>query len=200
MRGVHQARQGENQMIAPSQRAARDPLTIEALYDRYGGVAFAFAYRLLGEATLAEDVVQEAFLNIWRQGMAYDAARGSAKTWVLTIVHHRAIDQIRSMRTRNRADTEIKDAVPLPSHEDTWATVAQTLETERVRQAMARLPPEQRQVIDLVYYGGFTHQEIADHVGVPLGTVKGRLRLALEKLRASLRPPDPHDEGMKIAG
>jgi RNA polymerase sigma-70 factor, ECF subfamily len=187
-------------MIAPQQRAARDPRAIEALYDQYGGVAFAFAYRLLGERGIAEDVVQEAFLNIWRQGVTYDAARGSARTWVLTIVHHRAIDQIRSMRTRNRADTEITAAVPLPSHEDTWATVDQMLETEQVRQAMARLPPEQRQVVDLVYYGGFTHQEIADHVGVPLGTVKGRLRLALEKLRASLHPPDPHDEGMKIAG
>jgi RNA polymerase sigma-70 factor, ECF subfamily len=187
-------------MIAPQQRAARDPRDIEALYDQYGGVAFAFAYRLLGERGIAEDVVQEAFLNIWRQGVTYDAARGSARTWVLTIVHHRAVDQIRSMRTRNRVDTEIKDAVPLPSHEDTWGTVAQTLETERVRQAMTRLPPEQRLVVDLVYYGGYTHQEIADHLGVPLGTVKGRLRLALEKLRDSLRPPDPRDEEMRIAG
>ncbi|MGI8855383.1 MAG: RNA polymerase sigma factor [Thermomicrobiales bacterium] len=187
-------------MITSQRRAARDPRAIEALYDQYGGVAFAFAYRLLGERGIAEDVVQEAFLNIWRQGVAYDATRGSARTWVLTIVHHRAIDQIRSMRTRNRADTEIKDAVPLPSPEDTCATVAQVLETERGRQAMARLPPEQRQVVDLVYYGGYTHQEIADHVGVPLGTVKGRLRLALVKLRASLRPPDPRNEGMKIAG
>jgi RNA polymerase sigma-70 factor, ECF subfamily len=187
-------------MIAPQQRAARDPRAIEALYDQYGGVAFAFAYRLLGERGIAEDVVQEAFLNIWRQGVTYDAARGSARTWVLTIVHHRAIDQIRSMRTRNRADTEITAAVPLPSHEDTWATVDQMLETEQVRQAMAHLPPEQRQVVDLVYYGGLTHQEIADHVGVPLGTVKGRLRLALEKLRDSLRPPDPRDDGMKDKG
>jgi RNA polymerase sigma-70 factor (ECF subfamily) len=187
-------------MTASQQHAARDPRAIESLYDEYGGVAFAFAYRLLGERGIAEDVVQEAFLNIWRQGVAYDAARGSARTWVLTIVHHRAIDQIRSMRTRNRADTEIKDAVPLPSDEDTWATVAQTLERERVRQAMARLPPEQRQVVDLVYYGGFTHQEIADQVGVPLGTVKGRLRLALEKLRGLLRPPDPHDDEVRIAG
>lgn len=187
-------------MVTTRPRVGRNPRDIEALYDQYGGVAFAFAYRLLGERGLAEDVVQEAFLNIWRQGTAYDAARGSARTWVLTIVHHRAIDQIRSMRTRNRADTEIKDALPLPSHEDTWATVAQTLETERVRNAMARLPPEQRQVVDLVYYGGFTHQQVADRVGVPLGTVKGRLRLALEKLRDLLRAPDPRDEEMKIAG
>ena len=186
-------------MAATQLHASRDPRAIEALYDQYGGVAFAFAYRLLGERGIAEDVVQEAFLNIWRRGVSYDAARGSARTWVLTIVHHRAIDQIRSSRARNRADTEIKDAVPLPAREDTWASVAATLETERVRQAMARLPPEQRQVVDLVYYGGFTHQEIADRVGVPLGTVKGRLRLALEKLRALLRAPEP-SEKMPFAG
>jgi len=181
-------------------RAARDPRDIEMLYDQYGGVAFAFAYRLLGERGIAEDVVQEAFLNIWRQGAAYDAGRGSVRTWILTIVHHRAIDQVRSMRTRNRADTEIKDALPLPSPEDTWASVSQTLETERVRLALAHLPPEQRQVVDLVYYGGLTHQQIAEHVGVPLGTVKGRLRLATEKLRHLLRASDPLEEEMQFAG
>lgn len=187
-------------MVATRPRAARDPRDIETLYDQYGGVAFAFAYRLLGERGIAEDVVQEAFLNIWRQGATYDAARGSARTWVLTIVHHRAIDQIRSARARNRADTEITVALPLPAPEDTWATVAETLETERVRNAMARLPPEQRQVVDLIYFGGMTHQQVADRVGVPLGTVKGRLRLALEKLRALLRAPQPRGEELKHAG
>lgn len=187
-------------MVTRQPRAARDPRDIETLYDQYGGVAFAFAYRILGERGLAEDVVQEAFLNIWRQGVTYDAARGSARTWVLTIVHHRAIDQIRAMRTRMRADTEIEDAAPLPSHEDTWATVARTLETERVRRAMARLPPAQRQVVDLVYYGGMTHQQVAERVGVPLGTVKGRLRLALEKLRNLLRAPEPAEEELPFAG
>jgi RNA polymerase sigma-70 factor (ECF subfamily) len=188
-------------MSATERDAARDPRDIEMLYDLYGGVAFAFAYRLLGERGIAEDVVQEAFLNIWRQGAAYDAGRGSVRTWILTIVHHRAIDQIRSTRTRYRADTEIKDAVPLPSAEDTWATVAQTLEAERVRRAMARLPPEQRRVVDLVYFGGLTHQQVAEQVGVPLGTVKGRLRLALEKLRTLLRVPESiAEEEVRFAG
>ncbi len=181
-------------------RAARDPRAIELLYDQYGGVAFALAYRMLGERGLAEDVVQEAFLNIWRQGALFDAERGSARTWVLTIVHHRAIDQVRSMRRRTRADAEIKEAMPLVSTEDTWASVAQGLERDRVRRAMAALPPEQGQVVEMIYYGGLTHQEVAERVGIPLGTVKGRLRLALEKLRELLRAPETTDKKMTCAG
>ncbi|MCA1724792.1 MAG: sigma-70 family RNA polymerase sigma factor, partial [Thermomicrobia bacterium] len=139
----------------------RDPRGVELLYDRYGGVAFALAYRLLGERGSAEDVVQEAFLNVWRQGATYDTRRGTVRTWLLTIVHHRAIDQMRSVRSKMGADTVIDDAMPLPAKEDTWTEVVQGLEHERVQQAMATLPPEQRQVVDLAYYGGFTHTEIA---------------------------------------
>jgi RNA polymerase sigma-70 factor (ECF subfamily) len=177
----------------------RDPRGIELLYDRYGGVAFALAYRLLGERGSAEDVVQEAFLNVWRQGATYDTRRGTVRTWLLTIVHHRAIDQMRSVRSKMGADTVIDDAMPLPAKEDTWTEVVQRLEHERVRQAMATLPPEQRQVVDLAYYGGFTHTEIAQRVGIPLGTVKGRMRLALDKLRDLLHVPDAMDEGMERA-
>ena len=177
----------------------RDPHGIELLYERYSGVAFALAYRLIGERGGAEDVVQEAFLNIWRQGASYDTRRGTVRTWLLTIVHHRAIDQIRSAKSKSRADTVIDDALPLPAKEDTWTEVVQGLEHERVRQAMATLPPEQRQVVDLAYYGGFTQTEIAQRVGIPLGTVKGRMRLALDKLRDLLRVPDAIDEGMERA-
>jgi len=163
------------------------PQSVEALYDQYGGLAFALAYRILGERGIAEDVVQEAFLTVWRQQAMYDASRGSARTWIMTIVHHRAIDQLRGARAKYRADTAIKDAMPLPAKEDTWTTVAQQLEREWVRGALATLPPEQRQVVEMAYYGGLTHAEIAERVGIPLGTVKGRLRLALEKLRDILR-------------
>jgi RNA polymerase sigma-70 factor (ECF subfamily) len=194
MRGVRQRTQEKNPMVTRAARhAIHDPHAIELLYDQNGGLAFALAYRILGERSIAEDVVQEAFLNIWRQGTIYDAERGSARSWVLTIVHHRAIDQIRSMRVRTRADTEIKDAAPLVSHEDTWASVAQGLERDRVRRAIMALPPEQEQVVKMIYYGGFTHQQVAERVGIPLGTVKGRLRLALEKLRDLLRPPEAHN-------
>ncbi len=177
----------------------RDPHGVELLYARYSGIAFALAYRLLGERGAAEDVVQEAFLNIWRQGATYDTRRGTVRTWLLTIVHHRAIDQMRSARSKSSADTVIDYAMPLPAKEDTWAEVVQGLEHERVRQAMATLPPEQRQVVDLAYYGGFTQTEIAQRVGIPLGTVKGRMRLALDKLRDLLRVPDGIDEGMERA-
>jgi RNA polymerase sigma-70 factor, ECF subfamily len=177
----------------------RDPHGIELLYERYSGIAFALAYRLIGERGGAEDVVQEAFLNIWRQGGSYDTRRGTVRTWLLTIVHHRAIDQLRSARSKSRADTVIDDALPLPAKEDTWTEVVQGLEHERIRQAMATLPPEQRQVVDLAYYGGFTQTEIAQRVGIPLGTVKGRMRLALDKLRDLLRVPDVIDEGMERA-
>lgn len=174
--------------------AAPDPHGIGALFDQYGGVAFALAYRLLGERGLAEEVVQEAFLSIWRQTAVYDAERGSARTWVLTIVHHRAVDQIRSMRTKTRRDTAMDEAIPLPAPEDTWAAVAQILERERVQRALMTLPVEQREVVELSYYGGLTHAQIAQHLDVPLGTVKGRMRLALDKLREALYVPEPPDE------
>jgi RNA polymerase sigma-70 factor, ECF subfamily len=163
--------------------AERDPRGVELLYERYSGIAFALAYRLLGERGGAEDVVQEAFLNVWRQGATYDTRRGTVRTWLLTIVHHRAIDQMRSARSKSSAYTVIDDAMPLPAKEDTWTEVVRGLDHERVRQAMAALPPEQRQVVDLAYFGGYTQSEIAQRVGIPLGTVKGRTRLALDKLR-----------------
>jgi RNA polymerase sigma-70 factor (ECF subfamily) len=181
------------------QIVGRDPHGVELLYERYSGIAFALAYRLLGERGAAEDVVQEAFLNVWRQGATYDTRRGTVRTWLLTIVHHRAIDQMRSARSKSSADTVIDDAMPLPAKEDTWTEVVQGLEHERVREAMATLPPEQRQVVDLAYYGGFTQTEIAQRVGIPLGTVKGRTRLALDKLRDLLRVSDAVDEGMERA-
>ncbi len=181
------------------QIADRDPRGIELLYDRYGGVAFALAYRLLRERGSAEDVVQEAFLSVWRQGATYDTRRGTVRTWVLTIVHHRTIDQLRKVRSKMSADTVIDDEMPLVAKEDTWTEVIQELEHERVQQAMAMLPPEQRQVVDLAYYGGFTHTQIAQRIGIPLGTVKGRMRLALNKLHDLLHVPDAVDDGMERA-
>ncbi len=178
---------------------ARDPHGIELLYDRYGGMAYALAYRVLGERGLAEDVVQEAFLSVWRLGATYDARKGAVRTWLLTIVHNRTIDQLRTLRAKRSADTSIDNAVPLPAGEDTWAAVAQTLDGERVRAALASLPPEQRQVVDLAYFGGLTHAEIAARTGIPLGTVKGRMRLALGKLRDLLAGPERREGEMEHA-
>ena len=165
-----------------------DPRAFEAVYDRHSGAAFSLAYRMVGRGNVAEDVVQEAFLSIWRSGARYERARGSVRTWVLGIVHHRAIDQLRrsSVHDKRRASDEgIEER--LESGQRTDVEVARRDEAETIRSAMETLPPEQSHVIELAYFGGFTHTEIADILETPVGTVKGRMRLGLEKLRDRLR-------------
>jgi RNA polymerase sigma-70 factor (ECF subfamily) len=165
-----------------------DPRAFEAIYERHSGAAFSLAYRMVGRGNVAEDVVQEAFLSIWRSGARYERARGSVRTWVLGIVHHRAIDQLRrsSVHSKRRASDEgIEER--LESGERTDVEVARRDEAQAIRSAMETLPPEQSHVIELAYFGGFTHTEIADILETPVGTVKGRMRLGLEKLRDRLR-------------
>jgi RNA polymerase sigma-70 factor (ECF subfamily) len=164
-----------------------DPRAFEAVYERHSGAAFSLAYRMVGRGNVAEDVVQEAFLSIWRSGARYERARGSVRTWVLGIVHHRAIDQLRrsSVHDKRRASDEgIEER--LESGERTDVEVARRDEAETIRSAMETLPPEQSHVIELAYFGGFTHTEIAEILETPVGTVKGRMRLGLEKLRDRL--------------
>jgi RNA polymerase sigma-70 factor, ECF subfamily len=165
-----------------------DPHAFEAVYDRHSGAAFSLAYRMVGRGNVAEDVVQEAFLSIWRSGARYERARGSVRTWVLGIVHHRAIDQLRrsSVHDKRRASDEGLEE-RLESGERTDVEVARRDEARAIRSAMESLPPEQSHVIELAYFGGFTHTEIAGILETPVGTVKGRMRLGLEKLRNSLR-------------
>ena len=165
-----------------------DPRAFEAVYDRHSGAAFSLAYRMVGRGNVAEDVVQEAFLSIWRSGARYERARGSVRTWVLGIVHHRAIDQLRrsSVHDKRRASDEgIEER--LESGERTDVEVARRDEAAAIRSAMEALPSEQSHVIELAYFGGFTHTEIADILEMPVGTVKGRMRLGLAKLRDRLR-------------
>ena len=164
-----------------------DPRAFEAVYERHSAAAFSLAYRMVGRGSVAEDVVQEAFLSIWRSGARYERARGSVRTWVLGIVHHRAIDQLRrsSVHSKRRASDEgIEER--LESGERTDVEVARRDEAQAIRSAMETLPPEQSHVIELAYFGGFTHTEIADILETPVGTVKGRMRLGLEKLRDRL--------------
>ncbi len=164
-----------------------DAVAFEVLYDRHSGVAFSLAYRIVGARAQAEDVVQEAFLSIWRSGARYDRARGSVRTWVLGIVHNRAIDGLRRATVhdkRRASDDGIEER--FESGDRTDVEVARREEAGTVRQAMDVLPPEQSQVIELAYFGGFTHSEIAEMLGMPIGTVKGRMRLGLEKMRGAL--------------
>ena len=165
-----------------------DARAFEAVYERHSGAAFSLAYRMVGRGNVAEDVVQEAFLSIWRSGARYERARGSVRTWVLGIVHHRAIDQLRrsSVHDKRRASDEGLEE-RLESGERTDVEVARRDEAETIRSAMQTLPPEQSHVIELAYFGGFTHTEIAEILETPVGTVKGRMRLGLEKLRDRLR-------------
>jgi len=163
------------------------PAAFDVVYERHASAAFSLAYRIVGTRNGAEDVSQEAFLSIWRSSTRYDRARGSVRTWVLGIVHHRAIDHLRrsTVHDKRRAGDEgIQERFEAPERTD--AEVARRDEARVVRSAMEELPSEQSQVIELAYFGGFTHVEIADMLETPVGTVKGRMRLGLRKLRDRL--------------
>lgn len=166
----------------------KDPLAFEVFYDRHGAPAYSLAQRIVGDAQLAEDVTQEAFLSIWRSKAGYDAARGSVRSWSLGIVRNRAIDALRRAATpapRLDLDDEVTlEAQPSERLTDTEAIRRET--ARRVRGALSGLPREQSQVIELAYFGGFSQSEIAEMLGIALGTVKGRMRLGLEKVRAGI--------------
>jgi len=159
----------------------------EALYERHSGAAYSLAYRMVGARAVAEDVTQEAFLNLWRSGAHYDRGRGSVRTWILGIVHHRAIDYLRraTVHDKRRASDEGMEE-RFEARERTDVEVARRDEARVVRSAMEELPSDQSQVIELAYFGGFTHTEIAEMLETPVGTVKGRMRLGLKKLRDRL--------------
>ena len=168
---------------------AGDLGALDQLYEQYGAMAFSIALRITGDRSAAEDVVQEAFLGAWRNAARYFDGRGSVRTWLLSIVHHRAIDAIR----RRRPTVELPEAeAPLPASltlPDTWSEVASRLDRDAVQAALTRISDVQRETIELAYFGGLTQTEIADRTGVPLGTVKGRLRLGLQGLRAAMLVP-----------
>ncbi len=165
---------------------ARDDRALAALYDRYGGLAFALAYRILGDRGAAEDVVQDVFLSVWRRAGSFQTGRGSVRTWLLSIVHHRAIDRLRGTAGRARQDAPLDEVDRVVSAEDPWREVSTTLQREALKRGLATLPDAQRETIELAYFGGYTQNEIAQRMAVPLGTVKGRMRIGLQKLRGVL--------------
>lgn len=164
--------------------AGRDLNALAVLYDRYGRVAYALAYRILGEPEAAEDVVHDAFISAWRGAMTYKSDRGNVRGWLLSIAHHRAVDVLRRKTTFRPAPLEA--AEHRPAEDDTAAEGIRNVEHASVRAALEALPPAQRRTIELAYFGGYTHVELAELMGVPLGTVKGRMRIGLQKLRRAL--------------
>ena len=166
--------------------ARKDPNAFEVFYDRHGGAAYSLAHRIVGDPAAAEDVTQEAFLSMWRSKARYNPTRGSVRAWALGIVRNRAIDALRKGGGRapklNLDDDAALDRTEAPERTDAEALRRET--ARQVRGALGALPSEQSQVIELAYFGGFTHSEIARMLGTPIGTVKGRMRLGLEKMRA----------------
>ena len=163
----------------------------EVLYDRHSGAAFSLAYRMVGTRSTAEEVVQEAFLAFWRVNARYDRARGSVRTWILGIVHNRAIDALRrgAVHDRRRAGDEGLEE-RFAAAEQTDVEVARRDEAREVRSALETLPSDQLRVIELAYFGGFSQSEIASMLDTPVGTVKGRMRLGLAKMRSQLGPAE----------
>ncbi len=167
-----------------------DAHAFEVVFDRHGGPAFSLAYRMCGRRAMAEDVVQDAFLSLWRTGARYDRTRGSVRSWVLGVVHNRAVDAFRSGAVRagrDVSDDGIAERMVAPDRTETQ--VARRDEARELRAALAGLPAEQRKVIELAYFSGFTHTEIAAMLELPAGTVKGRMRLGLAKMRLALGDP-----------
>jgi RNA polymerase sigma factor (sigma-70 family) len=167
--------------------ARSDDVALAELFDRFGRIAYGLAFRIVRDEALAEDAVQEAFLAVWRGASRFMPERAKASTWILTLVHRRAVDLVRREQ-RRRAD-------PLPETEfgGTEESAADAawlhLERQRVQAALARLPDQQREAIELAYYGGFTQSELAERLGEPLGTIKSRMFSGLARLRELLESP-----------
>ena len=160
--------------------ARGDEQALATLYDRYDRVAYGLAYRILRDQALAQDAVQDAFLSVWRTAASFDPLRGKASTWLLTLVHRRAVDAV---RREDRRRAQPLDDAPIASGDATDETAELREQRRAVQAALAQLPPEQREALELAYYGGLSQSELAERLGVPLGTVKSRMFAALAKLR-----------------
>ena len=163
--------------------AQGDAKAFAVLYDRHCRPAYSLAYRMMGEKQAAEDLTQDAFLKIWRSARSYRAQRGSVRTWLLSIVHNRAIDQLRSLASRRRTQEKVEACAPKSQPSEAFAQSWRNSQREQVREALKSLPKEQLKILELAYFSGYTHVQIAELLDLPLGTVKGRMRLGLKKMR-----------------
>jgi RNA polymerase sigma-70 factor (ECF subfamily) len=159
------------------------------LYDRYGRAAFSLAYRVMGERQAAEDLVQDAFLKLWRSATSYRSERSGVGTWLFSIVRNRGIDQLRSHASRRRTQDRLEAFTPRSQPSEASAETWRNSQRDRVRDALNTLPPEQLKVLELAYFSGYTHVQVSELLDVPLGTIKGRMRLGLKKMRVYFDHP-----------
>jgi RNA polymerase sigma-70 factor (ECF subfamily) len=163
-----------------------DPKAFATLYDRHSRATYALAYRMMGERQAAEDLVQEVFLKIWRAARSYRSERGTVRTWILSIVRNRGIDQLRASATRRRIQEKFEASAPRSQPSEAFTEIWRNSRRDQIREVLKALPPEQSKILDLAYFSGCTHAEIAGLLNIPLGTVKGRIRLGIEKMRGLL--------------
>lgn len=162
---------------------------MESLYQRYSRILYSLAYRMVADHQVAEDLLQDAFLAIWRRATTYSPQTGTARSWLISILHHRTIDYLRRVRRRSSIqeapleELELNESI---AHPDAWDTAWQSVKSSHVREALMKIPTEQRLVIELAYFQGWTHTEIAEGTQIPLGTIKARMRLGLLHLRQVL--------------
>jgi RNA polymerase sigma factor (sigma-70 family) len=162
---------------------------MDSLYQRYSRILYSLAYRMVADHQVAEDLLQDAFLAVWRRATTYSPQTGAARSWLMSIMHHRTIDYLRRVRRRSTIqeapleELEFNESI---AHPDSWDAAWQSVKNSRVRAALMQIPTEQRLVIELAYFQGWTHSEIAQGTQIPLGTVKARMRLGLLRLKQVL--------------
>jgi RNA polymerase sigma-70 factor, ECF subfamily len=201
---VNRAAESEAELLR--RVGSADPAAFEALYDLYGSAAYGVALRITVDEALSQDIVQDAFIAVWKQAARFDPARGSVKTWLLAIVHHRAIDEVRRRRKTEGYPEADDDPPPELTMPDIWGEVSERLDATLVREAFAGLPEPQQEVLRLAYFEGLTSEAIAARTRAPLGTVKSRIRLGLQGLRRRLadrsESPNgiPDGDGSGVAG
>src|SRR5918993_3424779 len=162
---------------------ASDSEAFATLTPRHNRAAFSLAYRMMGDRHAAEDLAQDAFLKVWRGAVSYRAERGSVRTWILSIVHNRGIDQLRSHASRRRTQDKIEASAPRSQPSEAFAETWRNSQRDQVREALNTLPSEQLKVLELAYFSGYTHAQVSELLDVPLGTIKGRMLLGLKKMR-----------------
>jgi RNA polymerase sigma-70 factor (ECF subfamily) len=178
-------RLADEDLLTLVQRGDAD--AFEVIYERHSTVAYSLAFRLLGDRQAAEDLVQDAFLAVWRRAGSYASNRGSVRTWMLSILHNRGVDRLRTLAAMGRRQDALEQVeLRRPDPPDAAALGVDRAIAGSVREELGTLPAEQHDVLRLAYYGGFTHHEIAEMLSLPLGTVKSRMRLGLERLRRGL--------------